>query len=121
MIRRGEIYFADLEPSKGREQKGARPVLVVSSDALNASPLVVVVVPGTDAKNIGRDYPVNVRVPKEDSGLPRDTVFLCFQLRALDPARFADASEAGPRPAGKLSEKAMARVDEALRVALALG
>ncbi len=54
MIRRGEIYFVDLDPIRGREQAGRRPVLVLSIDAINRLPLVVTVVIGT----IGREpYP----------------------------------------------------------------
>lgn len=56
MPRRGEIYFVTLAGSMGREQAGRRPVLVVSSDAINSLPLTVVVVPGTDAANRGTDY-----------------------------------------------------------------
>ena len=63
MIRRGSIYFVDLAPTRGREQSGRRPVLVVSSDAINRQPLVVTVVVGTSAHRISKDYPVNVRVP----------------------------------------------------------
>jgi mRNA interferase MazF len=87
MIRRGQIHFASLDPVRGREQAGRRPVLVVSSDAINRLPLVVTVVVGTDAANISRDYPVNVRVTAAEFGFPRDTVFLCFQARSLDPSR----------------------------------
>ncbi|RLA00948.1 MAG: type II toxin-antitoxin system PemK/MazF family toxin, partial [Gammaproteobacteria bacterium] len=106
MIHRGEIHFGNLDPTKGREQRGRRPVLVVSVDAINAQPLVVTVVVGTDAKNVSRDYPVNVRVSAGDSGLPRDTVFLCFQIRSLDPSRFQD-STGDSRPVGMLSSERM--------------
>jgi len=47
MIQRGEIYFVDLNPVKGREQAGRRPVLVLSVDAINKLPLVVTVIVGT--------------------------------------------------------------------------
>ncbi len=113
MISRGSIYFVNLEPTLGRERAGRRPVLVVSVDAINRQPLVISVVVGTDAAKIPRDYPTNVRVPARESGLPRDTVFLCFQIRALDPSRF------GP-PAGTLPEARMAEVDQALRLVLGL-
>jgi mRNA interferase MazF len=112
-IRRGEVFFVDLNPVRGREQAGRRPVLVVSDDAINAQPLVVTVVVGTNAENIRRDYPTNVRVAAADSGLPMDTVFLCFQIRALDRSRFDTL--VGRLPAGQ-----MARVDEALRRSLSL-
>ena len=91
MIARGQVYFVDLNPTRGREQAGRRPVLVVSADAINRQPLVVTVVVGTDAKNISRDYPTNIRVSARESGLPLDTVFMCFQIRSLDPQRFVDS------------------------------
>jgi mRNA interferase MazF len=96
-IQRGQIYFVNLNPVQGREQAGQRPFLVISADAINRLPLVVTVVVGTKGENVTRDYPTNVRVPASESGLPMETVFLCFQLRSLDPGRFA-----GP-PAGRVS------------------
>ena len=120
MIRRGDIYFVDLNPTKGREQAGRRPVLVVSADAINRQPLVVTVVVGTEAANVPRDYPTNVRVIAAESGLPRDTVFLCFQIRSVDPQRFAGASTGAPALAGQMPPKRMAEVDEALRLTLSL-
>jgi mRNA interferase MazF len=113
MIRRGEVFFVDLKPVKGREQAGRRPVLVVSHDAINSQPLVVTVVVGTKSQNLLRDYPTNVRVPASESGLPMDTVFLCFQIRSLDPSRFGT-------PSGHLSPTRMVEIDDALRRALAL-
>jgi mRNA interferase MazF len=114
MITRGQIYFVNLDPVHGREQAGRRPVVVVSVDAINRQSLVVTVVAGTDSKNVAREYPVNVRVPGQESGLPSDTVFLCFQLRSLDPSRFDLI------PAGSLPPQRMAQVDEALRRVLGL-
>jgi mRNA interferase MazF len=63
MPRRGEIYFLDLDPARGREQAGRRPVLVLSIDAINRLPLVV----GTKGENVPRDYPTNVRVTSAGS------------------------------------------------------
>jgi len=114
MVKRGEIYFVELRPAKGREQRGKRPVLVVSSDAINTKPLVVTVIVGTSGENVLVDYPSNVRVSPEESGLPKQTVFYCFQLRSLDPARFPDA------PAGRLSAGKMDEVSHALRMCLDL-
>lgn len=88
-------------------------MLVVSSDAINAQPLVVTVVPGTDARNVERDYPTNVRVRAEESGLSRDTMFLCFQVRCLDHARFGS-------PVGSLPPDRLREVEEALRKVLEL-
>ncbi|OGK12365.1 MAG: growth inhibitor PemK [Candidatus Riflebacteria bacterium RBG_13_59_9] len=114
MPARGEIYFVELRPAKGREQRGTRPVLVVSSDAINTKPLVITVVVGTSGENVPVDYPSNVRVSATESGLAKETVFYCFQLRSLDPSRFPRA------PAGRLSRDKMVEVDRALKLCLDL-
>ncbi len=113
-IQRGEIYFVNLNPVQGREQAGQRPVLVLSIDEINRLPLVVTVIVGTKGENIQRDYPTNVRVSTEESGLPIETVFLCFQVRSLDARRFPG------QPAGRLSEEAMSRIEAATRYCLGL-
>ncbi|MEN8444753.1 MAG: type II toxin-antitoxin system PemK/MazF family toxin [Cyanobacteria bacterium J06555_13] len=113
-IQRGQIYFVDLNPVKGREQAGKRPVLVMSINEINALPLVVTVVVGTKGANIRRDYSTNVRVPVEDSDLPLETVFLCFQVRSLDASRFLG------KPAGILSTQKMAEVESTIRHCLGL-
>lgn len=113
-IQRGEIYFVNLNPVQGREQAGQRPVLVLSIDTINQLPLVVTVVVGTKGENISRDYPTNVRVSPVESGLPLETVFLCFQLRSLDPKRLFSS------PAGHLSVATMKRIEDAVRYCLGL-
>ena len=89
-MQRGDIYFVNLNPVQGREQAGQRPVLVLSIDAINSLPLVVTVVVGTKGENVTRDYPTNVRLSPTESGLPMETVFLCFQLRSLDPRSLSE-------------------------------
>lgn len=113
-IKRGEIYFVNLNPVQGREQSGYRPVLVLSIDDINKLPLVVTVVVGTKGDNITHDYPTNVRLSPKESGLPLETVFLCFQIRSIDTNRF------GGRPAGKISGEVLSRVEETVRYCLGL-
>jgi mRNA interferase MazF len=113
-IQRGEIYFVNLNPVKGREQAGHRPVLVLSIDAVNKLPLVVTVVVGTKGENISRDYPTNVRLSPGESGLSMETVFLCFQIRSLDPKRFSE------NPAGRVSGAILKRIEDAVRYCLGL-
>ncbi len=113
MALRGEVYWARLDPVQGREQSGRRPVLVVSSDAINTQPLVVTVVVGTSSRRVERNYPTNVRVGASDSGLPEDTVFLCFQIRSLDHGRLEGL-------AGRLNGQAMGEIDQALKRVLSL-
>lgn len=120
MLSRGQIYFVNLGPTHGCEQAGRRPVLVVSADAINRQPLVVTVVVGTEAKNVPRDYPTNARVTAKETGLPLDTVFLCFQVRSLDPARFYDPKTHRPNLAGAMPPARMVEVERALRLVLNL-
>ena len=114
MIKRGEIYFVDLDPTKGREQSGHRPVLVLSVDSINKSPLVVTVVVGTKGENLKRDYSTNVRLSPSETGLPMETVFLCFEIRSLDSRRFPE------KPAGKLHSEALRKIEDAVRHCLGL-
>jgi mRNA interferase MazF len=120
VISRGDIYFVSLDPTRGREQAGRRPALVVSVNAINRQPLVVTVVVGTDATNLPHDYPTNVRVTAAESGLPMDTVFLCFQIRSLDPSRFVDPRVGSPVQAGAVPAERMMDIDRALRMVLGL-
>lgn len=113
-MRRGEIYFVDLSPVVGREQGGRRPVLVLSIDAINRVPLVVTVVPGTDGANIPRDYPTNIRISSTESGLPMETVFLCFQIRAIDHSRFPKQA------AGTLSPARLHDIEDVVRYCMGL-
>ncbi|MGD9588173.1 MAG: type II toxin-antitoxin system PemK/MazF family toxin [Pyrinomonadaceae bacterium] len=114
MIERGEIYFVDLDPTKGREQSGHRPVLVLSSNRINELPLVITVVVGTKGENLRRDFPTNVRIAPEVSGLAIETVFLCFQIRALDRRRFPRSA------AGRLPDELMSKIENSVRYCLEL-
>jgi mRNA interferase MazF len=113
-IKRGQIYFVNLNPVQGREQAGKRPVLVLSIDEINQLPLVVTVIVGTKGDNIRRDYPTNVRVSTMESGLSIETVFLCFQIRSIDAARFM------LEPAGQLTKEKMLDIETAVRYCLGL-
>jgi len=114
MIRRGEIYFLDLDPVKGREQAGWRPVLVLSIDEINELPLVVTAVVGTKGQNVRKDFPTNVRLSPSETGLPTETVFLAFQIRSIDANRF-------PRQAaGKISAGNLRKIEDAVRHCLGL-
>jgi len=113
-IQRGEIYFVDLNPVQGREQAGQRPVLVVSSNAINRLPLVVTIVVGTKGDNVKRDSPTNVRVGSDESGLQLETVFMCFQLRSLDPGQISSSQ------AGRVGKDVMQKIEDAIRYCLDL-
>ena len=113
-VQRGEIYFVNLNPVQGREQAGQRPVLVLSIDAINRLPLVVMTIVGTKGTNLPRDYPTTVRVSAADSGLSLETVFLCFQIRSLDANRFPAT------PAGRVTGRVLEQIEDAVRYCLGL-
>jgi mRNA interferase MazF len=70
-MKRGEIYFASLDPTQGSEVQKTRPVVVVSNNAANRAAAVVTVVPLTSS--IERVYPFEVLLPRERTGLTKDS------------------------------------------------
>jgi mRNA interferase MazF len=113
-LERGQIYFVNLNPVQGKEQSGARPVLILSVDEINRKQMVITVIPGTKGANIKRNFVTNVRVSTAESGLEMETVFLCFQVRSLDPSRFPENS------VGMLSANKMREVEASVRYVLGL-
>jgi len=110
---RGDVFSARLDPTEGSEQAGTRPVVVVSRDSINANSPVVVIVPLTDAANVKRTYPSHVFLPRGSAGLKADSVVKAEQIRAIQVSRFVGYY-------GRLDRDAIARIEEALRITLAL-
>ena len=110
-MRRGDVYLADLNPVKGSEQAGRRPVLIFQDDLLIAATLTVLVIPLTTNVAMGK-LPTCVFVPADEAGLRQDSVAICRQMRALDkrglieqwgvlsPPRMADVERAVLRTLG---------------------
>ncbi len=85
-IRRGEIWLADLNPTRGSEQAGTRPVLVFQNDLINRFTTTVLAIPLTT--NLRRaTLPSCIQISKGEGGLTTDSVALCHQLRVLDQTR----------------------------------
>ena len=82
-MKRGDIYLADLDPTKGSEQAGRRPVLVFEDDRLIPATLTIVVVPFTTNLKM-QNLPTCVFVPAGEGGLRVDSVAIGHQIRALD-------------------------------------
>jgi mRNA interferase MazF len=82
-MKRGDVYLADLDPTKGSEQAGTRPVLVFQHNTLNKVTRTVVVIPFTKTLRMAH-LPSCVLVPAGEGGLRYDSVALCHQIRALD-------------------------------------
>jgi mRNA interferase MazF len=111
-VRRGEVWRADLSPTRGTEQSGVRPVLIVQTDRANAHSPHTIVVPFT-SKIRQRLLPSHVLVPAGEGGLSHDSVTLCEQIRVLDHGRMMGKL-------GDLTAARMQEVDDALRAILEL-
>lgn len=113
-MKRGEVRTARLNPVEGSEQAGeARPVILVSRDAINAASPVVVVVPCTSHREGKRLYPSQVLLKPPEGGLENDSVALGEQVRAVAKSRLG-------RRWGTLSPQALQRIDRALLITLDL-
>jgi len=83
--RRGEIWLADLNPTRGHEQAGHRPVLVVSEDLFNRGPArLVVVLPLTSRI---RQIPSHVVVTPPEGGLRQESAIICEAIRSITQER----------------------------------
>lgn len=111
-IRRGDIFYVNLDPTKGSEQAGARPVLVIQNDVGNEYAPTVIIAPLT-TKAFAKRYPTNLNVPRGTAGLKEDSTVLLSQIRTIDKARLE-------RRLGQLPPTLMREVDEAIKVSLGL-
>ena len=110
--RRGEIYFANLNPTLGHEQGGRRPVLIIQNDIGNRHSPTTIVAPLTSSFS-RRIYPTEVRVKAGMAGLARDSSILLNQIKAIDKTRLE-------RYVGQLDAATMRRVDRAIMISLGL-
>jgi mRNA-degrading endonuclease toxin of MazEF toxin-antitoxin module len=81
-MKRGEIWLVGLDPTQGHEQRGRRPVLIVSPEAFNRVTKVPVVLPITSGGNFARM--AGFAVPLTDAGTKTTGIVRCDQPRALD-------------------------------------
>ena len=84
---RWSIFIADLNPVIGSEQGKVRPVLVISDENINHILPVVNVLPITSKKQNRRIYPNEILLTPSSSGLTKDSIILCYQIRTLDKIR----------------------------------
>lgn len=108
MIRRGDLYWADLGPATGSRPAKRRPVLVIQSDAYNASRLANVLVAVITSNTALATMPGNTFLPAATTGLPRDSVVNITALATLNKADLIDRIGAVP-------QSLLAGVDAGLR------
>lgn len=112
VVRRGEIYYADLSPVVGSEQGGVRPVLIVQNDIGNKYSPTVIVAAITSQINKAK-LPTHVELSASEYGLPKDSVILLEQIRTIDKKRLREKI-------CTLSPEVMEKVNEALQISLGL-
>lgn len=112
VIRRGDIYYADLSDGIGHEQRGIRPVLVIQNNMGNRrSPMVIIA--SITSKKGQKQLPTHVQMTLPPKGMLDTSIILCEQLRTIDKTRLMGYK-------GKLCAEMMSQVDLALSVSLGL-
>ena len=112
IVKRGDVFFADLSPVIGSEQGGTRPVLVIQNDIGNRfSPTVIIA--AITAQIQKAKLPTHVEIDAKKYGFERDSVILLEQLRTIDKSRLTDRIT-------QLDAKLMHEVDIALGISLGL-
>ncbi|MBW3625894.1 MAG: type II toxin-antitoxin system PemK/MazF family toxin [Armatimonadetes bacterium] len=108
---RGEVWMVDLNPTRGHEQAGRRPALVISVDLFNQGPadLVVALPITSQAKGI----PFHVKVTPPEGGFDRESYVKCEDIRSLSRERLL-------RRMGTVTPQTMEAVEERLRILLSL-
>ena len=113
VIRRGDIFYADLRPVIGSEQGGIRPVLVIQNDIGNRHSPTVIVAAITSRMNKAK-LPTHIEIDAARYHIVKDSVILLEQLRTIDKSRLRDK-------VCHLDEGILKKIDEALMVSLELG
>jgi mRNA interferase MazF len=112
IVKRGDVYFADLSPVVGSEQGGVRPVLIIQNDIGNRfSPTVVVA--AITAQIQKAKLPTHIEIDAKRYGFDRDSVILLEQIRTIDKQRLTDKIT-------HLDEEMMRHVNEAIQISLGL-
>jgi mRNA interferase MazF len=112
LIKRGEIYYADLSPVVGSEQGGVRPVLIVQNDVGNKFSPTVIAAAITSQRD-KNNLPTHIEVDARSCGLAKDSVVLLEQVRTIDKRRLKEKM-------GSLDTADMGKVNQALSVSFGL-
>ena len=108
MIKRGEVYYADLNPVVGSEQGGIRPVVVLQNDVGNKySPTIIAA--ATTSKLEKAKLPTHIELPKGTTVLPKNSLVLLEQIRTIDKSRIKEKI-------GELPPNVMSQIEQALLI-----
>ncbi len=108
VVKRGDIFYADLSPVVGSEQGGIRPVLIVQNDVGNKFSPTVICAAITSQINKAK-LPTHIEISANDFGLQKDSVILLEQVRTIDKKRLRERI-------GRLDDELMDKVNEALSI-----
>lgn len=114
-MKRGDVYWAELEPRSGSEQRGRRPVIILSHDGFNETPTwrSIIVVPCTTSGTQKRRGPTSVLLPGGAGGLPDECIAICHQITTLDRSKLV-------QKLGSLPKSVLREVEQGVRAAIAL-
>jgi len=112
IVKRGDIYYADLSPVVGSEQGGIRPVLIIQNDVGNKYSPTVIAAAITSQINKAK-MPTHIELTAKDYGLSKDSVILLEQIRTIDKKRLHEKI-------GHLDAKLMSTVNDALAISFGL-
>lgn len=112
MIRRGDIYYADLSPVVGSEQGGVRPVLVIQNNVGNKHSPTIICAAITSKMNKAK-LPTHIEISTKDYKIVRNSVILLEQIRTIDKQRLKEY-------VCHIDGTTMQKVDRAIRVSLEL-
>ena len=112
VIKRGDIFYADLSPVIGSEQGGIRPVLIIQNDIGNKFSPTVIATAITSQINKAK-MPTHIELDAKNHGLPKDSVILAEQIRTIDKKRLKEKI-------GRVDDELMAKVNEALEISFGL-
>jgi len=112
MVKRGDIFYADLSPVIGSEQGGIRPVLIVQNDVGNKYSPTVIIAAITSQINKAK-MPTHIELSNNEYGLSKDSVILAEQVRTIDKKRLKEKI-------GHLDEALMTQIDTALKISFGI-
>ena len=112
IVKRGDIFYADLSPVVGSEQGGMRPVLIVQNDTGNKHSPTVIAAAITSQTGKAR-LPTHIELNAQSVGLSRDSVILLEQIRTIDKSRLRERM-------GRVDGELMERIDAAIAVSFGL-
>ncbi len=111
-IKRGEIFWIYLDPTKGAEQAGGRPCLILQNNVGNDLAPTTIIAPLT-SKSYSKEFPTNVNIPGKTAGLVSNSTVILSQIRTIDKRRIG-------KKIGTLPDGYIEKVSKAIKKSLDL-